>query len=88
MWFSFKKKDLAKLLGVNDSKKLTEKKRAELFPKIIDLALYYELVHMTPQEVNTLNVFQVRTESLQKYGLIYYSFKNTIFFLNYFIIFI
>ena len=29
-----KKEDLAKLSGVNDSKKLTENKRAELFPKI------------------------------------------------------
>lgn len=44
-----KKEDLAKLSGINDSKKLTEKKRAELFTKIVELAVDYELVSMTPQ---------------------------------------
>lgn len=61
-----KKEDLAKLSGVNDSKKLTEKKRAELFPKIIELAVDYELVRMTPQDVDTLNVFQARMEGFKR----------------------
>ncbi len=61
-----KKEELAKLSGVNDSKKLTEKKRAELFPKIIELAVDYELVRMTPQEVDTLNVFQARMEGFKR----------------------
>ncbi len=61
-----KKEDLAKLFGVNDSKKLTEKKRAELFPKIIELAVDYELVRMTPQEVDSLNVFQARMEGFRR----------------------
>ena len=61
-----KKEDLAKLYGINDSKKLTEKKRAELFPKIIELAVDYELVRMTPQEVDTLNVFQARMEGFRR----------------------
>jgi ribonuclease HII len=61
-----KKEDLAKLFGVNDSKKLSEKKRAELFPKIIELAVDYELVRMTPQEVDTLNVFQARMEGFRR----------------------
>ena len=39
--------------GVNDSKKLTEKKRAEL-------------VRMTPQEVDTLNVSQARMEGFKR----------------------
>ena len=39
-----KKEDLAKLFGVNDSKKLTEKKRAELFPKIVELAVDYAII--------------------------------------------
>lgn len=63
---AIKKEDLAKLSGVNDSKKLTEKKRAELFPKIIELAVDYELVRMTPQEVDTLNVFQARMEGFKR----------------------
>ncbi len=61
-----KKEDLIKLSGVNDSKKLTEKKRAELFPKIVELAVDYELVRMTPQEVDTLNVFQTRMEGFKR----------------------
>ena len=61
-----KKEDLVKLSGVNDSKKLTEKKRAELFPKIVELAVDYELVRMTPQEVDTLNVFQARMEGFKR----------------------
>ena len=61
-----KKEDLTKLSGVNDSKKLTEKKRAELFPKIVELAVDYELVRMTPQEVDTLNVFQARMEGFKR----------------------
>ena len=61
-----KKEDLAKLSGVNDSKKLTEKKRAELFPKIIELAVDYELVRMTPQEVDSLNIFQARMEGFKR----------------------
>ena len=36
-----KKEALSKLTEVNDSKKLTEKKMAELFPKIIELAVDY-----------------------------------------------
>lgn len=61
-----KKNDLIKLSGVNDSKKLTEKKRAELFPKIVELALDYELVRMTPQEVDTLNVLKARMEGFRR----------------------
>ena len=61
-----KKEALSKLTEVNDSKKLTEKKMAELFPKIIELAVDYELVRMTPQEVDTLNVFQARMEGFRR----------------------
>ena len=65
-WLVIKEEDLAKLSGVNDSKKLTENKRAELFPKIIELAVDYELIRMTPQEVDTLNIFQARMEGFKR----------------------
>lgn len=61
-----KKESLSQLTGVNDSKKLTEKKRTELFPKILELAVDYELVRMTPQEVDNLNVFQARMEGFKR----------------------
>lgn len=61
-----KKEDITKLSGVNDSKKLTEKKRAELFPKIIELAVDYELIRIKPEEVDTLNVFQARMEGFKR----------------------
>lgn len=61
-----KKNDLSSLSGINDSKKLTEKKRAQLFPKIVELAVDYELVRMTPQEVDELNVFRARMEGFRR----------------------
>lgn len=54
------KESLLKLQDVNDSKKLTEKKRAELFPKIIELAVDYEIIRIKPEEVDKLNIFQAR----------------------------
>lgn len=61
-----KKENLKQLFGVNDSKKLSEKKRAELFPEIVRLVYDYELVRMTPQEVDDLNVFQARMEGFKR----------------------
>ena len=37
-----------------------------MFPKIIELAVDYELIRMTPQEVDTLNVFQARMEGFKR----------------------
>jgi len=61
-----KKESLLKLSGINDSKKLSEKKRAELFPKITELAVDYELVRISPEEVDKLNIFQARMEGFKK----------------------
>lgn len=51
---------------VNDSKKLTEKKRAELFPKIIESSTDYEIVRIKPQEVDSLNIYQARMEGFRR----------------------
>lgn len=44
--------------GVNDSKKLTEKKREILFDKIIDEALDYSIAIATPEEIDEINILQ------------------------------
>lgn len=62
----FKKEGLEKLSDVNDSKKLTEAKRAQLFPRILEFAVDYELVRMTPEEVDKLNIFRARMEGFRR----------------------
>lgn len=61
-----KKENLNKIIGINDSKKLSEKKRALLFPQILSLAEDYELVRLTPQEVDNLNIFNARMEGFRR----------------------
>lgn len=59
--------DKLKLLKeVNDSKKLSETKRAELFPKILENVVDYEIVRIAPQEVDKLNIFQARMEGFRR----------------------
>ena len=42
--------------GVNDSKKLTEKKREELFGKIIDKAIAYHIEFVDEKTIDTINI--------------------------------
>lgn len=44
--------------GVNDSKKLTEKKREALFDKVKDEALAYSIGTASPQEIDEINILQ------------------------------
>ncbi len=44
--------------GVNDSKKLTEKKREILFDKIIDECLSYSIAYATQSEIDEINILQ------------------------------
>lgn len=52
--------------GLNDSKKLTEKKREELYPEIIEKALDYCIIHISPQEIDKINIFQARMEGFRR----------------------
>ena len=42
--------------GINDSKKLTEKKREALYPQILEKALAYNIVFIDPQTIDALNI--------------------------------
>lgn len=61
-----KKEALDTLKDVNDSKKISEKKRAILFPEIIKLAVDYEIVRITPEEVDRINIYQARMLGFKK----------------------
>lgn len=54
------------IIGLNDSKKLTEKKRELLYPEIIEKALDYCIIHISPQEVDKLNIYQARMEGFRR----------------------
>ncbi len=46
------------IMGLNDSKKLTEKKRAQLYDEILDKALYYSIARATSTEIDEINILQ------------------------------
>tara|TARA_Y100000588_G_scaffold267259_1_gene282309 strand:- start:11874 stop:12488 length:615 start_codon:yes stop_codon:yes gene_type:complete len=52
--------------GLNDSKKLTEKKREELFPQIIEKALEYSIISITPKEIDESNILAMRMEGMKR----------------------
>ena len=52
--------------GLNDSKKLTEKKREALYPEIIEKALDYYIIHVSPQEIDKINILQARMEGFRR----------------------
>ena len=54
------------ITGLNDSKKLSEKKRDALYPEIIEKALDYCIVYITPQEIDQMNIFQARMEGFRR----------------------
>lgn len=57
---------LSKIKGINDSKKLTEKKRAELYHFILKESFDYEIVKISPEEVDKINIFQARMEGFRR----------------------
>ena len=51
---------------INDSKKLTEKKREELYDLIIENALAYQIEVLSVEEVNTLNVYEASRTGMKR----------------------
>jgi ribonuclease HII len=52
--------------GLNDSKKLTAKKRFELYPEIIEKALDYCIIEITPKEIDNSNILAMRMEGMKR----------------------
>lgn len=50
--------------GVNDSKKLTEKKREALYPQIIETALSFKTQTVSPQEIDRVNILQATKNAM------------------------
>ena len=55
-----------KIVGINDSKKISAQKREKLYPEIIKTAIDYCLVYISPSEVDRLNIFRARMEGFKK----------------------
>ncbi|MGL4380313.1 MAG: ribonuclease HII [Vibrio sp.] len=54
------------IIGLNDSKKLSEKKRLALFPEIQQKALAWSIGRCSPQEIDQLNILQATLVAMQR----------------------
>lgn len=52
--------------GLNDSKKLSDKKRRELFPIIQDTALCYGIAFATHEEIDSINILQATYLAMER----------------------
>lgn len=52
--------------GVNDSKKLSKKKREELFEKITDTALYFSIQFIHQDEIDEINILQATIKGMKQ----------------------
>ena len=52
------------LPGVDDSKKLTEKKREALFPVIQDAALSWAVASISPEEIDATDILKARLKAM------------------------
>jgi len=54
------------IAGLNDSKKLTEKKREALFPEIQEKALAWAIASASEQEIDEINILQARLLAMRR----------------------
>ena len=52
--------------GLNDSKKLSDKRRRELFPVICEQALAYGIAFATEQEIDAINILQATFLAMER----------------------
>ena len=55
-----------KLDGLNDSKKLTDKKRRELFPKILSEAVSYAVVSIDNNKIDEINILEASRLAMEE----------------------
>ena len=53
-----------KLDGLTDSKKLSEKKREEFYPYIIEHAIAYGIGEVTPEEIDEINIYAASRKAM------------------------
>lgn len=53
-----------RIKGINDSKKLSEKKREELYKLIIKEAIAYNIVFISEKEIDELNIYQATKKGM------------------------
>ena len=58
--------DHLEIPGLNDSKKLTDKKRRELFPVIKEQAIAYGIAFASEQEIDEINILQATFLAMQR----------------------
>ena len=55
-----------KILGLDDSKKLSEKKREELFGEIKEKAKAYAICAVSPEEIDEINILEATKKAMQE----------------------
>ena len=55
-----------RITGLNDSKKLSDKRRRELFPMICDQALAYGIAFATEQEIDEINILHATFLAMER----------------------
>ena len=53
------------LQEINDSKKLTDKKRRDLYPLIIKDSIAFAIVVISPQEIDRINIYEASRKGMQ-----------------------
>ena len=59
------KKDCS-ILGINDSKKLSQSKREELYEKICEESIDYSVGIVSPEEIDEINILQATYKAMRK----------------------
>lgn len=52
--------------GLDDSKKLSEKKRTKLYDEILEHCLAYETVYIYPEEIDKINIYQASKKAMME----------------------